>query len=114
MPVPFLLWAVVLFLEMKSKASFYPGLGMLCAGEVFVFGVIPGVFLLMIVRQGATLRRTGSSFFAFTAAAALGALGTQFSCHKNDAAHLFVWHFLPIVLIGVLGVALARKIIKKL
>lgn len=114
MPVPFLLWAVVLFFEMNSQPSFHPGVGMGCAGDVFAFGVIPGIFLFVIVRQGATLRRRRSSFFAFTAAAALGALGTQFSCHQNDAAHLFVWHFLPILVIGVLGMLLARKLIKKL
>jgi len=111
--VPFLLWLFLLFWPAQQK-GFYPGIGMACAGEVFSLGIIPGVLLLMIIRRGATLERSYSSFFAFMGAAALGALGVQFSCHSSNVAHLLVWHFLPVIFLGILGVALAKRILKKI
>ncbi len=111
--IPFLLWLFLLLWPAQEK-GFYPGIGMGCAGEVFSLGIIPGILLLMIIRRGATLERSYSSFFAFMGAAALGAFGVQFSCHSSNVAHLFVWHFLPVILLGILGIALAKKILKKI
>lgn len=111
--IPFLLWLFLLFGAAPQK-GFYPGIGMGCAGEVFSLGIVPGILLLMIIRRGATLERSYSSFFAFMAAAALGALGVQFSCHSNNVAHLLVWHFLPVIFLGILGVALAKRMLKKI
>ncbi len=111
--IPFILWALLLFLG-KKQGGFYPGIGTGCASEVLSLGVVPGILLLIIVRRGAVLNRSYSSFFTFMAAAALGALGVQFSCHSGNIAHLLVWHFLPVIFLGILGVALANKILKKL
>ncbi|MEZ4815550.1 MAG: NrsF family protein [Bdellovibrionota bacterium] len=112
-PLPFVLWAIVLLVRGLEAPSFYPGIAMGCAAEIFSLGFIPGILLLVIVRRGATLHRGKASFFVFMAAAALGAFGAQFSCHNDDPFHLLFWHFMPVLIIGILGVALAKKLLKK-
>ena len=86
-----------------------------CAAHVLVTGAPPGVLLYLFVRAGAPLHERWAGLMVAVAAGATGALATQLACANRDAAHLLLWHALPVLALagagmlrGVRAVGLAR------
>jgi hypothetical protein len=52
-----------------------------------------------MLRRAAPLARVWTCALAGLASLALGALGTQFVCTDDSAAHHLLWHVLPLVLL---------------
>lgn len=100
------------FLIATPEAS--AGWGISCAKEVTIDTLIPAIVLFLIIKRGASLNRAASGWLVLTSAAAYGALATQFTCSSDDPLHILVWHALPVIILGFLGVALGKFLIKKL
>lgn len=71
----------------------------------------PGVLLVRMLRHAAPLQARWTGGFAGLASLAVGALGTQFVCTDDAAAHHLVWHFTPVVLLTVLSVAVGSSLL---
>ncbi|UCF68464.1 MAG: DUF1109 domain-containing protein [Acidobacteriota bacterium] len=95
-----------------QPALWDPGHGARCVREIAALGLLPGVILFFMAARGAPLRGGWTGWLVAIALASLGALGTQLSCTSDAPAHVFVWHFLPVVLAGGLGVALGRWLLR--
>lgn len=108
-----LFWAItILYLLLNSNAPF-AGWGFSCASEIAINSVIPSACVFFMIRKSASLDRSSVGWLVLTAGAAYGALATQFSCALNDPFHLLVWHTLPVIIIGLIGLVIGQFILKK-
>ncbi len=82
-----------------------------CIRDILVLAFVPGAILLFLLRRAAVLDGWKTSFFAFLGLGALGSLGTQFICHNDGALHTLLWHYLPVLVLGILGSYLGNRIL---
>ena len=83
-----------------------------CVLSIAATALSPAALVLWMLRRAAPLDATRTAGFAGLASLAAGALGTQFVCANDAAAHHLVWHFIPIVLLtlaSTLGAPLLRR-----
>ena len=81
-----------------------------CVMQIAGIALFPGVVLTRMLRRAAPLRRRWVGGLAGLASAALGALGTQFVCGDDRAAHHLLWHFTPVALLTLAGVAVGSYV----
>jgi hypothetical protein len=89
-------------LDLLLQVTAHPSCVLRMAASAF----LPGVLLVRMLRHAAPLQARWSGGFAGLASLALGALGTQFVCTNDAAAHHLLWHFTPVVLLALTGVAI--------
>ena len=83
-----------------------------CVLFIVAIATAPAATLLRMLRHAAPLERARAGGLVGLAGAALGALGAQFVCANDAAAHHLLWHFIPVVLLALASVplgALARR-----
>jgi hypothetical protein len=81
-----------------------------CFTRVVLVSVVPAVALFAMARRAAPLRPGWTAAFAAGAAASMAALAVQIVCPLDDAGHAFLGHFVPVLVIALLGVA-ARGVV---
>ncbi|HZL93493.1 MAG TPA: DUF1109 domain-containing protein [Vicinamibacterales bacterium] len=81
-----------------------------CVLLIAATAITPGVMLVRMLRHAAPLQARWTGGFAGLASLALGALGTQFVCTNDAAAHHLLWHFTPVVLLALAGVAVGSSL----
>ena len=110
-----LVWAVMLVgtlaairspLDVLLQVTPHPSCVLLIAATA----IAPGVLLVRMLRQAAPLQARWTGGFAGLASLALGALVTQFVCTNDAAAHHLLWHFTPVVLLALAGVAVGSSV----
>lgn len=111
---PLFLWGTLIVYSLTKSESFYIDSGYICMADISFIGILPGLCLFYLIKKGATLSRGYAGFFAVLASAGIGAWALQFTCHIDDPVHLFVWHFLPTFLLGVLGIKIGFVVLKKI
>ncbi len=110
--VTLFLWvSVIVFSGLRSE-RFATGMGFSCAREIFVLGFLPGLLLFIMIRQAAPLQLGKVGAFCALSVAGLGALGTQFICSNDNALHVLLWHYIPVLMLGGFGVLLGRVFFK--
>ncbi len=112
--IPVVIWILILIFGITEKREFHPGMGVNCATDVFLFGILPGLLLFFLVRKGAALLRGYAGFLVLLASAGMGAWALQFTCHNDDPAHILLWHFVPMVILGSVGILVGRKFIRRI
>lgn len=100
--------AVLLIGPLLFAGHVDPGPGLHCARNVVALTLIPCFLLYVILRAAAPLRSSLVGFLAALAASSLGYVATRFVCHVDDPLHVFVWHYLPVLGLSVLGGILGR------
>lgn len=108
-----LFWALTLVYLLVNSNSPFAGWGFSCAGEILVNSIAPATVIFLMIRKAAALNRFSTGWLALTAAAAFGALTTQFSCSSSDPFHLLAWHAVPVFIIGLAGIIIGKLILKK-
>ena len=106
-------WAATLIYLLFNSNSPFAGWGFSCAAEILANSLAPTVVIFYMIRKAATLNRFSAGWLTLTAGAAFGAIATQFSCSSMDAFHVLVWHALPVVVIGLFGIVIGKKILKE-
>jgi hypothetical protein len=110
-----LVWAVMLVgtiaatrspLDVLLQVTPHPSCVLLIAATA----ITPGVMLVRMLRHAAPLQARWTGGFAGLASLALGALGTQFVCTNDAAAHHLLWHFTPVVLLALASVAVGSSL----
>ncbi len=76
-----------------------------CVLLIAGIGLPSGAMLVRMLRHAAPLQPRWAGAFAGLASLALGALGAQFVCTNDAAAHHLVWHFIPVALLTLTSVA---------
>lgn len=97
-----LLWGIF------GSDSTHAGLGFTCIRDIVVLGLLPGALLFFMLMQAAPLRLGKVGFFAMLSVGALGAFGTQFICKNDDPLHILLWHYLPVLVLGAVGIMLGN------
>lgn len=110
--VTLVLWVGVILVSGFHSEHFASGMGLSCAREIFVLGFLPGILLFIMIRQAAPLQLGKVGAFCALSVAGLGALGTQFICREDNALHVLVWHYTPVLLLGGFGILLGRVFFK--
>lgn len=105
-------WLVMILVPLFSSQG-SAGMGWPCVSETLVLGLVPGGLMFYMIRRAAPLRIFWAGLFAALAATAIGGLGTHLTCQSNSAMHLLVWHFLPVLVAGGIGLLLGRWLLSK-
>ncbi len=109
-----LVWAVLLVgtiaaqgspLEVLLRVTPHPS----CVLLIVATALLPGATLVRMLRDAAPLRAAWTAGFAGLASLAVGALGAQFVCSNDAAAHHLLWHFAPVVLLMLAGIAVGSS-----
>jgi hypothetical protein len=105
------LWALMLVVFVVRAGHGFAGADHwpICFIRAIAVGLAPGIVLFGMLRRAAPLRITWTSALAATAAMAAGAMAAQISCPIDDAAHALLGHFGPVLALGLLGAATARR-----
>jgi hypothetical protein len=108
------LWMVLgIYFWLRAPAPI-AGWGFACVGDIVAMGIAPAIFIFILVRKAAPLRRLRVGWSIFLAAGAFGALGSQLVCHNTDPLHILVWHMIPTAVIACLGIMLGRKLLPRM
>lgn len=106
----FFLWGgTLVWLLTENQGSV--GHGLNCIRDIVVFGAVPGIVLMIMVRKAAALTAGWNGALLLMSVAALGALGAQFVCHNDSPSHLLLWHLIPVAMAGLIGVFLGKWIL---
>jgi len=65
-----------------------------------------------MLRKAAPLNLEKTGMLSVLSVGALGAFGTQFICTIDSPLHFLLWHFIPVLIIGLLGVFLGKLFLK--
>jgi hypothetical protein len=110
-----LAWAVMLGgtiaanwspLEVLLQVTLHPS----CVLLIVATALLPGATLVRMLRDAAALQAAWTAGFAGLASLAVGALGAQFVCSNDAAAHHLLWHFTPVVLLTVASIAVGSSL----
>lgn len=114
---PHILWMGMVSLDfvLRPESSTHTSsFGGLCASEIFLFALIPALLLFGVVKRGAVLSKEKTGLAVVLASSGVGALAVQFTCHNNSPVHLLLWHVLPVVTFGALGLWIGKKFLPKI
>jgi hypothetical protein len=109
--ITLVLWAAILIHAVGNQNTWHLGDGVACISSILVLGILPGLALFAMVRRGFSLEGRISGFFIALSLAATGAVGTQFLCTDDHPLHTLMWHFVPVMLIGGIGIIFGKKLV---
>jgi hypothetical protein len=95
-------------LDFSSEMDLYRGR---CGIIILLVGVLASTGLFALIRKNAPTRPAFTGAWAAASAGCIGSFMMQFVCQYENAAHLFFWHFLPLLLLGVIGTQFGKKIL---
>ncbi|MDB2447439.1 DUF1109 domain-containing protein [bacterium] len=111
---PIVLWFSVLAFRWSMFETSAPNLlgPMHCFWTVIGLAIIPGLTIFYFIRKASPLKPGVTGFLALTASFGLSAFVMRLACPIQDPFHQSVMHFLPVLLIGGIGVLLGKKLLK--
>jgi len=108
----FVWMGLLTYRNILTPSSFHPGFvqGQMCTRNFILLSLIPGGLLLFMIKKAAPLRLAWAGALSLLAVGSLGSLGISFLCPSGDALHILVWHFVPVLLFGIAGIWVGKKI----
>jgi hypothetical protein len=112
-------WAALIWMRMTAigdpiaeivATPRHPG----CVALILIVGALPGIWLFDMLRRAAPLETRWTGMFAALGALAFGALGTQFICPIDAPGHQLLWHFVPVIVLTFVGLALGAGTFRRL
>ena len=89
------------------------GVQSLCLRNLVLLSLLPLGATVWMMHRAATVRAGYCGFAALLSVASFAALGMRVFCPDDSAAHLLVWHFLPVLALAGLGYLAGRFLFKK-
>jgi hypothetical protein len=113
-----LLWPILLLVSLISHGDMAAQFlaeprEFACVLSVMLLGLLPSLAMVVMVRRAAPLEFFWTGAWALLAGLALGAIGAQFICPIDRAAHLLLWHVTPVALLTVAGAIAGRVLLSK-
>ena len=107
------LWALMLVVFVVRDGHGFAGAShwSICFIRVIAIGLAPAIVLFGMLRRAAPLRIRWTSALAVTAAMAAAAIAVQIVCPIDDAGHALLGHFGPVLALGLIGAATARRML---
>lgn len=83
-----------------------------CGLIILIMSLLHSVFLTLWTRRAAPRLPAMTGLWAALSAGSLGCLLMQAVCAHSSAAHLLVWHFVPLTFTSFLGSLAARQLLR--
>jgi len=106
-----LIWGIEFLMQKEELAGLDMG-GLNCTTCITLAALIPAAFLFHEVRKAAPTRLRLAGFFCLVYSGALGSFILRLSEPQDSVIHLLVWHYIPVILIGLLGSLIGKKMFK--
>lgn len=90
-----------------------PALGWSCVWRIVGLAVAPGATMFALLRRAAPDERARTGGLAVLSTSALAALCTQMVCRNDAPAHLLPWHVGPVLIAGLLGLAVGKLLLPR-
>lgn len=93
-----------------SSLSFKMHFG--CAMDILLLGVPSAGLLFFMLSKSANTFPKWSGYLACIAGFSLAAIGSRYTCMDLTSLHFLLWHFLPVVILGMIGFQLGQKLLQ--
>jgi len=116
--ISLIFWLVLLGYRMLSGAlsgdpqAITCSASSICAQDILILAWLPSAILIIMIRRAAPIRLALNGLFILLSAGAVAALGTQFVCCDSSPMHALLWHFVPVVVIALLGWWIGKKVLR--
>lgn len=90
----------------------HPIHGLKCFAELTWMALGGLVLMVLLLRRGACVTRGWAGFMGMLAGLSFAYLGLRLTCGSDAPAHLFVWHFMPVVLAVLAGGLVLRRLLR--
>jgi len=90
----------------------FTGHGPECLSCISLYALLPGAFLFWQMRRMAPTKKGWAGTTAVIAAFSLGALALRLKEQTDSLPHLLQWHYLPMLALALLGLALGKWLLK--
>jgi len=110
--LPLSLWALLVGGALLTSSMNQWSAGMPCATEISILSLSSFGIIVWMLRKAAPTNLVATSGLAIMASTAIAAFALNFSCKNSEPLHLFVWHFMPAMLIITLGSLLGHRLFK--
>ena len=84
-----------------------------CVLIIAAIALSPEIVLLRMLRRAAPLQAAQTAGYAGLASLTIGALGAQFVCANDAAAHHLLWHYVPVVLLTIVGTIVGSTLLAR-
>lgn len=83
-----------------------------CAADIVLLGIPSAALLFYMLSRSANTLPKWSGYLACLAAFSMAAIGSRYTCMDVTSLHFLVWHFIPVVLLGMAGFGLGQRLLK--
>jgi hypothetical protein len=83
-----------------------------CCASILLMGLLPAAATLFALRRFAPIYRRAAGSTALLFAFSVGATWLRLHEANDSIAHLIEWHYLPMLGVGILGLALGKRVLK--
>lgn len=111
-------WGSLMILSFQNSffteglKSFQPDPHFICGLLICIGSIIPSALLFKILNNAFPIEINSLGFLAGISNASLSAIGMKLICPLDKPMHILSWHFVPVFLIGLMGIFIQRKISK--
>jgi hypothetical protein len=105
-------WLAWMVSALLTASEPHVGYGWKCLRNIVVLAVPLGVLTYYMISKAAPLRTGTAGWLAALSAAAAADLATRFICRNDHALHALIWHFIPVLVLGAIGVVLGRVVFR--
>ena len=96
----------------SGPSTLSTGSGLFCVRDILLLSLLPGAWLMVMIRRAAPVELGLSGVLAALSAASFAALGTQFTCSIDDPLHIVVWHAATVVVIAGAGIVFGKRFLR--
>ena len=83
-----------------------------CLTDLALLVVAPFSAAIFMATRAAPVWRGWAGYSLMLSTGSFAALGMRFICVNEEPAHLLVWHFLPVLVLGLFGIGLGEILLK--
>ena len=110
----FILFALVMFFAWRTDSPPTPPPihSIECTLSITTLAILPAVWIFLVMRKFASTHHHWAGGIASLAAFSVGALWLRLYEQTDSIMHVIEWHYLPMILIGIVGMWLGKLILK--
>lgn len=112
----FVLWLIYLGNKFYFQKQFLlkdiNSIGFLCVGHIILVSLVPFFTLYYFTKKMAPIDYRWTGVFLFLSSTSLATLDVQMQCKNVSPSHIFLYHTIPIIVFGMFGFKLGKKLFK--
>jgi len=110
----FMLFVLAMYLSWQSDAppASLPVHGIECTLGITVMALLPSIWTFYFMRNYASTHCRLAGSVALLSSFSIGALWLRLYEVNDSILHVIEWHYLPMLVIGIIGLLLGKKILK--